>query len=74
MSKVKPYRELRVLPDAAICRAEELTGNFGKCLVRQPFECPYAMPFGYVHLCGHPDRDAIIAHTIELEGGTKAIE
>ena len=53
----------RTLPDMHICRASTLTERFAECLVEKPAACPYAMPFGYGFLCGHPDRDSIIADT-----------
>ena len=40
--------------------------RFAECLVEKPDACPYAMPFGYSHLCGCPDRGAIIANTRRL--------
>jgi hypothetical protein len=56
----------RTLPDKNICRASTLTERFAECLVEKPAACPYAMPFGYGFLCGHPDRDSIIADTAAL--------
>jgi hypothetical protein len=54
---------LRTLPDKGICRASILTERFAECLVDKPAPCPYAMPFGYGYLCGHPDRETIISDT-----------
>lgn len=51
------------LPDPRICRAKELTDLFAHCLVSKASACRYAIPFGFDYLCGHPDREAIIANT-----------
>jgi hypothetical protein len=57
----------RVLPDRACCRAVPLTPSFSKCLVEKPATCPYVIPWGYyTFLCGHPDREAIVADTKQL--------
>jgi len=53
----------RVLPDMQVCRASELTDKFAECLVEKPGACQYAIPFGFSHLCGHPERSAIIDNT-----------
>ena len=65
-TKQPDERLVRVLPDLRVCRAADLTGTFAECLVKQPAACRYAMPFGYSHLCGHPERGAIIDNTKRL--------
>ncbi len=55
-----------VLPDPQFCRAAELTAAFADCLVEKPLRCPYAMPWGYTYLCGHPERSSIVAKTKQL--------
>jgi hypothetical protein len=55
--------EDRVLPDLESCRAWRLTDQAAECLVDKPARCPYAMPFGYRYLCGHPDRATITGRT-----------
>jgi hypothetical protein len=53
----------RILPDAQVCKADDLTERFAECLVEKPIECLYAIPFGYSFLCGNPDRELIIKRT-----------
>jgi hypothetical protein len=61
------------LPDRQLCRAAPLTNRFAKCLVTNPMRCQYAMPFGYTHLCGHPERAAIVDRTIDAQRSTDAM-
>jgi hypothetical protein len=57
----------RGLPDLAICRARTVRlTDYADCLVEKPFECPYALSFGYGVLCRHPRRDEIVARTVAL--------
>ncbi|MBI5301617.1 MAG: hypothetical protein HY868_05725 [Chloroflexi bacterium] len=63
----KPNNQpVRVLPDPQICRAAALADRFAECLVEKPASCEFAMPFGYGFVCGHPERQTIIAHTRKL--------
>ena len=64
----QPYNQIvRILPDLERCRAVNLADRFAKCLVEKSAACPYAMPFGYEFVCGHPDRDLIVANTQSLQ-------
>ena len=54
----------RVLPDMEICRAEDMgIAEFAKCLVEHPWECKYALSFGYGFFCWHPNHKEIARNT-----------
>ena len=59
-SAPKPVRNL---PDIAICRAALSFSDYYDCLVVNPWECRYALPFGRSFFCLSPDRAAIAART-----------
>lgn len=62
--EIQPYnRTFRSQPDPQSCRAARLSASLASCLSEKPNLCQFAMPWGYSFLCGHPDRDAIIANT-----------
>ena len=63
----------RVLPDAKICRAKAVTCMLAECLVDQPWECSFAVPFGCGFMCMCADRECIIARTRESEGTMRAV-
>lgn len=49
------FRALRVLPDPAICRTRNIgLARYADCLVEDPSTCPYAIVFGFGHVCQHP--------------------
>ena len=55
----------RTEPNLALCRARHAGfGDYVDCLVKHPERCRYALAFGEGHLCLHPERHQIVAHTI----------
>jgi hypothetical protein len=50
-------REPRLLPNEQICQRIEigLTGKIFECVVRHAETCPYAVKYGNVMFCVHPN-------------------
>jgi hypothetical protein len=51
---INPVRQ--ELPDPKVCRTSPVGGvkTFGTCHVATPYNCEYAIGFGYGYYCKHP--------------------
>lgn len=63
-SSPTPPPPSQVLPDNTHCRARESGfGDYVDCLVKEPYNCTFALSFGRAFLCRHPQAKAIAART-----------
>jgi len=55
--------------DCRAARIGEVT-EFAECLVKTDASCPHRLTFIGYRYCVHPQREAIIARTLALEGSS----
>lgn len=59
---------LPVLQNLKMCFAKDIgIAQFAECLVSDPQQCRYVLPFGHGYFCLHPHRDTIVANTKQLQ-------
>ena len=50
------------------CFAKDIgIAQFAECLVSDPRQCRYVLPFGHGYFCQHPHRDSIVAGAQNLQ-------
>jgi hypothetical protein len=63
-NRLRQFATARVLPDPESCLARDAgLPNYADCLVDSPYQCPYALRFGWGFFCRHPERSEIAKRT-----------